>query len=264
MEPLSLPLEQGVNFRDLGGYQTKDGQRIKKNKVIRSGSLGNLSPNDLAFLDDYGLRYDVDFRSSTEQKDAPDRLPNGVNYYFTPVFPEDETKSSAKDRRKKIFMSDPEAGFKNMIRAYKDIVLQASAKKAYREFFDVLLANDKDKEAVLFHCSAGKDRTGMGAVYLLSVLGVDEKTIRNDYLASNKFLAPWTERELSKRKLPLEHQEVFLSNLKALGSVRESYLNTALTVMQREYGSLEGYLKHELYLTKQQVKDLKQIYLEKL
>lgn len=264
MEPLLLPLERGVNFRDLGGYQTKDGYRIKKNKVIRSASLGNLSTNDLAFLDDYGLRYDVDFRSSTEQKDAPDRLPQGVSYHFTPVFPEDETRSTEKDRREKIFLSDPGAGFNNMIRAYKDIVLQASAKKAYREFFDILLANDREKEAVLFHCSAGKDRTGMGAVYLLSVLGVDEQTIRTDYLASNKFLAPWQKRELSKRQMPLEHRDIFLSNLQALGSVNESYLNTALAVMRTEYGSLEAYLKQELQLTKEQVQDLKKIYLEEI
>ena len=61
--PVLLPLEQGVNFRDLGGYRTKDGRQIKANKVIRAASLGNLSPKDVNFLAEYGLRHDVDFRS---------------------------------------------------------------------------------------------------------------------------------------------------------------------------------------------------------
>ena len=72
--PVLLPLEQGVNFRDLGGYRTKDGHQIKANKVIRAASLGNLSPKDVNFLAEYGLRHDVDFRSSEEQENAPDKL----------------------------------------------------------------------------------------------------------------------------------------------------------------------------------------------
>ena len=71
-------------------------------------------------------------------------------------------------------------------------------KKAYRHFFDVLLENSDEGRSVLFHCSAGKDRTGMGAVYLLTALGVDEATIRRDYLASNKYLAPWQEKAISQ------------------------------------------------------------------
>ena len=86
--PVLLPLEQGVNFRDLGGYRTKDGHQIKANKVIRAASLGNLSPKDVNFLAEYGLRHDVDFRSSEEQENAPDKVPTGATYHFAPVFPE--------------------------------------------------------------------------------------------------------------------------------------------------------------------------------
>lgn len=262
--PVLLPLEQGVNFRDLGGYRTKDGQQIKANKVIRAASLGNLSPKDIDFLAEYGLRYDVDFRSSEEQENAPDKVPTGATYHFAPVFPEDETKSTAKDQRAKQFFTDPQAGFNNMLRAYHDIVLTDSAKKAYRHFFDVLLENSDEGRSVLFHCSAGKDRTGMGAIYLLTALGVDEATIKRDYLASNKYLAPWQEKQLAKRQLPKTGQEIYLTNLRALGSVNETYLETAMNVMQREYGSLENYLHNELALTKLQVADLKKIYLDRV
>lgn len=151
-----------------------------------------------------------------------------------------------------------------MLRAYHDIVLTDSAKKAYRHFFDVLLENSDEGRSVLFHCFAGKDRTGMGAIYLLTALGVDEATIKRDYLASNKYLAPWQEKQLAKRQLPKTGQEIYLTNLRALGSVNETYLETAMNMMQREYGSLENYLHNELALTKLQVADLKKIYLDRV
>lgn len=264
MQPRALPLEKGVNFRDLGGYVTKDGRRLKTNKVIRSASLGNLSTKDLEFLEDYGLRYDIDFRSAEETKAAPDRLPDETKYFFAPVFPEDETKSSQKDRRKETFFTDPQAGFDNMVQAYQHIVLADSAKKAYRQFFDVLLANEKEGQSVLFHCSAGKDRTGMGAVYLLSLLGMSDELILNDYLASNHFLAPWHKEQLKKHQLAGETTQIFLDNMRALGSVDPLYLQTALDIMQREYGSLGDYLRHELQVTPTQVKQLQAIYLEEI
>lgn len=71
-----------------------------------------------------------------------------------------------------------------------------SAQKAYRQFFDILLSHQENDGAVLFHCTAGKDRTGMGAVYLLSALGVDGHTIRQDYLATNDLIQPMVEKIL--------------------------------------------------------------------
>ena len=80
------------------------------------------------------MRHDVDFRSSEEQENAPDKVPTGATYHFAPVFPEDETKSTAKDQRAKQFFTDPQAGFNNMLRAYHDIVLVDSAKESVSAF----------------------------------------------------------------------------------------------------------------------------------
>lgn len=264
MMPEKLQIENGFNFRELGGYQTTDGRRLKKHKLIRSAALSALSKRDLTYLDEYGLRYDIDFRSPSERQKQPDRLPAQTTYNFAPVFTVDETKSQTDDREEdNRLLTERNAGFKQMLDAYNDIVLSANAKKAYRKFFDLLLANERDNESVIFHCSAGKDRTGMGAVYVLTVLGVDQETIRADYLISNEFLKKRRGFKLVSDRVPLQAQNATYSeNIRALSCVSEKYLDCALGTMQREYGDLGHYLETELGITKQQKKELQQIYLE--
>lgn len=150
-KPLLLDIKHGFNFRDLGSYKTLNGRKIKKHKILRSANLAYLSERDVNYLDDYGLRYDVDFRSISEKEVEPDRISNNVHYHFNPVFSEDETRSTKKDQetRYKTYSKIKNAGFEDMLKAYKDIVLTDGAKKAYRQFFDLLLANDKENEALL-------------------------------------------------------------------------------------------------------------------
>lgn len=150
-KPLLLDIKHGFNFRDLGSYETLDGRKIKKHKILRSANLAYLSERDVNYLDDYGLRYDVDFRSISEKEVEPDRISNNIHYHFNPVFSEDKTRSTKKDQetRYKTYSKIKNTGFEDMLKAYKDIVLTDGAKKAYRQFFDLLLANDKENEALL-------------------------------------------------------------------------------------------------------------------
>lgn len=259
MQPLAI--KNGFNFRDIGGYKNRQQKTVKYHKLIRSGSLAQLSDEDLAYLSDYGMRYDVDFRSPQERQDAPDRLPESVSYHFTPVFPIDETRSTQKSWEERLHYNEAgDLGKKEMQQAYSDIVLADSARQAYRQFFDILLANDAPDEAVLFHCSMGKDRTGMGAVYLLSALDVDFETIRADYLASNTYLKTIQEQHLLKAKEVAQTPE-FIENIRWLGRVSNEYLDHALCLIEQEYGSIENYLSNELLLTTKQRQDLQKIYL---
>lgn len=259
MEQHVLDIQEGFNFRDIGGYETKDGQIIKLHKAVRSGMLYNLNQHDLDYLNDYGVRVDIDFRSKEEQESFPDKVPTAAKYISDPVFPADETNSTEKAQlRKKAFLEDPNAGYKNMIQSYKDIVLAPSAHKAYRLFFDELLANTNEDEAVLFHCTAGKDRTGMGAVYLMSILGVPFEIIRKDYLSSNKHLII---NQQNKQEMYKDLGEVFLKNIEALTMVCDEYLDTALNIIKNEYGSIVKYLEDVIKVIPEQQKDLKKIYL---
>ena len=249
------------NFRDMGGIRTRDGRVIKKRKIIRSGKLSDLNDRETAFLEEYGVRDDVDFRSAAERRNEPDRIPEVVNYHFAPVFPEDDRTRSgeAKWESRRNYYVDADAAANDMIEAYNGIVLEDCAKKAYRKFFDVLLANDGENESVLFHCSAGKDRTGMGAVYFLSALGVDGADIRADYLASNRYLKNQQDREHERA---IEKGEIFARNIFNLGSVSESYLDCALGTISNEYGGLDGYLTSELGLGARERENLRRIYLK--
>ncbi len=260
--PQLLNIHHGFNFRDLGGYQTKAGQTLRSHKLIRSGRLSDLSARDQAFLVDYGLRVDVDFRSPQERADAPDRILDAVTYHFDPVLAVDETKVSAnaEQLRQQQLAKDPLGGFRNMVATYADIVLQPHSQRAYRQFFDLLLANSDPDAALLFHCTAGKDRTGMGAVYLLTALGVDPVTVRQDYLASNQYLGAESER-MVQAALKAGAGPALIASTRSLGGVANEYLDSALMTIDARFGSLENYLSDVLQLTAEQRRDLRSIYL---
>lgn len=259
MEQHLLDIQGGFNFRDLGGYPTKDGQVIKMHKVVRSGKLNMLKTSDLNYLNGYGVRVDIDFRSSDEQHDCPDKVPPLARYVNDPVFQEDETNSTAKDQmRKEAFKTDPTTGYHDMLHSYKDIVTNPTAHHAYRVFFDELLANNKDDDVVLFHCTAGKDRTGMGAVYLLSILGVPEEIIRKDYLSSNRYLRI---NQQQKQEMYHDFGPTFLKNIESITHVYDEYLDTALDIIKAEAGDVVNYLEKVIKVTPEQQRDLKKIYL---
>lgn len=262
MTPIVLPIHHGFNFRDLGGYHTKAGQTLRTHRVLRSGRLNELSSTDLQYLADYGLQTIVDFRSPQERADAPDRIPAGAQDVFDPVFPTDETKvtADAEQERHTQLAKDPLAGFRSMVNTYATLVVQPSAKKAYRQFFEVLLGADHDG-AVLFHCSAGKDRTGMGAVYFLAALGVDPVTIRQDYLASNLYLVAEGQRMVDE-VIAAGGSPALQASYRSLGGVANEYLDSALYTIDHEYGNLTNYLKNELCLTDADRRDLRALYLE--
>lgn len=254
-------MDAAINFRELGGYKTLDGKTIKHHKILRSANLAHLTEKDQEFIYDYGLRTDIDFRSKGEIDREPDLLPDGIEYVFNPIFKYDETKNSQElSELEKEFGFTFEDGFTHMIQVYKDIILDEASQKAYRSFFDQLLANEKENESVLFHCTAGKDRTGMGAVYFLSALGVDEETIKKDYLLTNKLVDKFVNGKLDKLKQNGANEDM-IKSVHSLLTVNEDYLNTGLTTIKNNFGSMNNYLNDVLKISPSEINDLKQIYL---
>ncbi|TLQ05718.1 tyrosine-protein phosphatase [Pediococcus stilesii] len=257
-----LPISSGINFRELGGYTTQDGKTTKWNKLIRSGKLAGLSTDDMTFLENYGVKYDVDFRSPEEKSKFPDQVPANAEYTFDPVFPVDETQSTKQtDELQRKMNIDATSGLVEMRRVYRDVINQPHAQKAYRKFFDVLLSNSATNSALLFHCTAGKDRTGMGAVFLLSALNVDEDTIKADYLLTNRASKSFQDGIIMDLKLQNKNS-AFIQSIRALQSVNISYYNSAMDEIKKLSGSMDGYLREYLQLTDHDLTDLKSIYLE--
>lgn len=256
----ALPIKSGFNFRELGGYKTKTGQTIKYRKIIRSSGLFGLVDEDLSYLSEYGVRKVVDFRSPEEKHDEPDKPIEGSENIFNPVFSIDETKNSgdAGDMREVLLKEGN--GENQMLWVYQDIVSNPHANQAYRNFFDVLLNNTEDNKSVLFHCTAGKDRTGFGAAMFLSALNVDENIIIEDYLLSNKYLEDFARSkidEIKEQGLP----DDIVSKLYDLFMVRESYIEAALDTINKNAGSLDAYLEKVLYLDDKKRQKLAEIYL---
>lgn len=258
-----LNVTGGWNFRELGGYTTVDGHSVKWHKLLRTDGLARLTPEDQQLLSDYGVIADVDFRSKDEQKMAPDKVPAGVKYHFLPVFPaDDETDASATEKQlEDRFNGDDRSGYRHMLDVYQKMVTLPTAQDAYHNFFDTLLRNEDADQSVLFHCTAGKDRTGMGAFFALSALNVDPQTIQQDYLLTNQNVMPLVDKQSDDARQS-GHSEAFVTNIRALSTVSPDYLAAAVKVINTQYGGVQDYLHDVLGLSHNDLTNLKKLYLD--
>lgn len=255
-----LPIEAGHNFRELGGYQTTDGRQVQWHRLIRAGALGQLSEADLALLAQLNVTADIDFRSPTELEAAADRVPHTATYHHEPVFDTDRTESSKTNAElEPLLVADPDSGARHMEVTYQEMVTEPTSKTAYQHFFAHLLATPSDG-AVLFHCTAGKDQTGVGAFLLLSALGVDTKTIEQDYLLTNQVNEAFV-NELLQRFASAGKNETYVHNFRSLATVSPRYLNATKQAIATHYGTVNDFLTTGLGLSAGNLADLKQLYL---
>lgn len=256
-----LKVTGGLNFRELGGYPTVDGHTVKWHKLVRTSGLDKLTAADQNNLANYGVVTDVDFRSKDEQSQAPDKVPTGATYKFLPVFPDgDRTDASASQADlERQFSSDPQAGYRHMLDVYRQMVTLESAQQAYHDFLATLLTNTKPDQAVLFHCTAGKDRTGMGAFLTLNALGVDPQVIRRDYLLTNQTITPVVDKMVAQAT---GKSDAFIANIKALATVNPDYFDTAAKVINTQYRGVQDFLHDVLDFSHKDIATLKQLYLD--
>ena len=263
-----IPLEGLHNTRDLGGFETADGRKIRPRRLIRSGQLSGMTEKDKQVLtEDYGLRTDVDFRTGQERTEAPDpRLP-GVAYVENPILSDQaigitREKDSEEDMMKLLVqqMSTSEkAAEEYMAGLYRNLVMDPFSRQQYRKFFGILL--DQKEGAVLWHCSAGKDRVGVGTALLLSALGIPRETILADYMMVNTFTAEVVESRLEELNERLQNPQL-IDCLRELMQVRESYLISVFQAIEDGYGTMESFLEKEMGLCAEKREQLREMYLE--
>lgn len=225
-----LPMAGGYNFRDLGGYRTADGRYVKWGKILRSDDLHNLTADDLRYLGSLPLRTVVDFRSAEEIEAAPDKVPAGTADLAYSVSP-----GNLAGVVEELYSEKTTAGSVDtlMMRMNEIMVTDSAAIDQYRKFFARL--QDESGAPLMFHCSAGKDRTGMGAMLVLSALGVPEETIMRDYLLSNEYL---------REKYAAFSAEY--PHLGALFGVKREFLQAGIDRIKADHGSVENYLREVL------------------
>ena len=259
-----LPLSGAPNTRDLGGLKTMDGRIIRTGRLLRSGALGQLTDQDVALLQSIPLRKIVDFRTEREISEKPDLSIPGVESIHCPILPQltGVTRELGEDGIPAYFRMALEIGMEAdtwMAGLYLPLVESEYSHTHYREFFRILMSHEDG--ALLYHCTIGKDRVGVGTMLLLSALGVDRQTIMEDYLLTT----PYT--ELNRRAVCQEAREytadpAALFALEAFESARESYLNAAYQSIEKRYGSVDRYLTEGLAVGPEERKLLRSLYLE--
>ncbi|NLB40031.1 MAG: tyrosine-protein phosphatase, partial [Erysipelotrichaceae bacterium] len=156
------------NIRDLGGIKTADGHTIVLGRLLRSSDLHKLSAKELDILKNkYNLRVVIDFRSTNSSIHRRDLIDDTIKYYHKYTLKFLETNSYNQE-----ITVDPDEFFMGV---YRSLALQEEAMEAYRKFFRIVIENDEG--AILWHCTSGKDRTGIAAALFLRILGCDMETI---------------------------------------------------------------------------------------
>lgn len=256
---IKLQGEHATNFRDLGGYVNKNGQKIKAHRLIRSNKLMDLTKSDEHKLTKtYHVKTDIDLRTDIEQQHEPDKKISGVHFIQNPIF--------------KKFGAFPDfkqggTGTKMMEKSYHDAITTAQGRKAFKTLFKALL-NNPSNSAVLWHCSAGKDRAGMSTMLVLSALNVDKKTIYKDYLKSNQYLAAENTAKLAAATAnakkagdtPAQIANV-RANTQAQNGVYKAYLDVTYKTIHDKYGSVKNFLHKGLGLSNHQLAQLQKSYL---
>ena len=250
---------QLTNFRDLGGLIGFEGRPLKNKLLLRAGQPVGMSSEDIEILtQDYQLAHIIDFRGEREILEHPVDEVGKAQYLNIDILAADMKKdNNAPTLESMIQHLKPGVADAYMVEAYRKFVLSDDARQGYRQFIDTLL---EAKGSLLFHCFAGKDRTGWGAAIILKLLGVSDEDIMTDYLATIEGRKAENSRmmeEYRQKGLPEEK----LAILEEMMSVKASYLESALAAVEKEYGSFQHYLEQALKVTDSETAQLREIYL---
>jgi protein-tyrosine phosphatase len=233
------------NFRDFGGYKTKNGARLKEGLLYRSGDLSKATDTDLKYISSLGIRTICDLRTEHERQMDPDRIPEAAPFTFFNIPMRPIIEYHARSLRRL---------FSLMFGRERRMDYIAESHKAYREYATNYLPQLKvlfhrisspENLPVLIHCSAGKDRTGVVSSLIQLVLGVSIETVMDDYLKTNDHLGAYTE-EILQRISKLSYFGVPWKMFAPLFEARSDYLNAALAQVKEEFGAIDKWFQQGL------------------
>ena len=243
-----LPVQGAVNFRDIGGYETNDGKHVVWGKIFRSDAIDKLTDSDVALMDKKRIHTVVDLRGTAEAKAAPDRLVTNTDYTLSPAG--SDNLPSPQDMVKALKQKD------FLVKFYAEGVNYYGDR--YRPAF-IKLLGAADGEAILYHCTGGRDRTGMQTALILHVLGVPYPTIEADYLASNVYLSrnkqmnAYTDAMVAATGMTKEQIEDQMK-------LKPELLQAFFDGIKSKYGTVEKFLEDEMAIGPKEIKILKAKY----
>ncbi len=256
-----------LNFRDLGSTETLDGKRIKPGLILRSAKLSKLDDRDRAELENfYKVSKVLDFRAAAEKINRPDIIPSGARYIPLPFFNEANmavTGGMGSDVFSAIRKAENKEELYNYIpdltTVYPIVVTDDYALSQLSKAIKLIINNRKG--AVLFHCTAGKDRTGIVSAVILKLLNVSNDDILKDYLLTNEVSAVNAKKYsrlasifMGSRKIAKKTYDVFLA--------KEEYLKSAYDAMIGKFGSFDDFVSTGLGITREEIDSFREYILE--
>lgn len=239
-----------INIRDIGDISTDHGH-FKKNIFFRSGELYDLSSQDISFLENkLKIKKIYDFRRPEEIENRPDSQIKNAEYKNINLM---STAGQANPSLKNMTISDDIES--HMFDAYTELVLGDSAQKGYHTFFMALLSAS---DPILFHCFAGKDRTGFAAALILKIAGVSDEEIYKDYLQTN------IDRQVANKKILQAFKNKLspdkLAGLEVSLNVKKEYLDHAFSLINQHFENFENYLSVGLDLPTNYISTFRNLY----
>jgi protein-tyrosine phosphatase len=240
----ALPLQGTSNFRDLGGYLGHGGRPLRWRKMFRSAHLAGLTPADEALLAPLGLARSFDFRGIEERAETPYQLVGLVQHSLSIEPTMWQRMQDVAESGRVVSGPTVKALMQDLYRAFVN-----DQAHRFAELFEHLLQADSP---LVFHCTAGKDRTGVAAALILLALGVPRDVVFQDFLLSNDLY----------RRPPAPRAEIPADALAVLWRVQEDFLHAALRAIEADHGGLERYLSQRLGLSNAALDTLAQRYLQ--
>lgn len=269
-----LPVKGIVNARDLGGYDLQKGETLRNSVLIRAAHLAEATDADLSYLSGIPVAKVIDFRKEEEKRGKEDRMIPGAEYIVLPIDASGNAAGQASEKEKKKLSKGKKFDIRKLIvfaafndkakvvarEMYPTLLFDPDCQMQFAEFFRQVLSTENG--AVLYHCTQGKDRTGIASALLLAALGADRKTIVADFDATNKVYEDDV-RKYSRRVRFWGGKEEEIAVVKAfMGCNTENFVK-ALERVDAEYGSLEAYLEQVLGVTAADREVLRERYLKK-
>lgn len=250
--------DKKLNFRDIGGVRNLDGKSVKKNIIFRSAHLSNLKQSDLEYLSkELKLKFVVDLRSNIEKKDRENKIPDDAEYLEIPYFDEtamgitsgmgSDVKSALKqaNSRNELLEFIPDLNT-----VYPLIVTDEHSISQLSKVIKLIINNREG--SVLFHCTAGKDRTGVTTAIIYRILNVDYSIILDDYLKTNivsqknaKKYSILARIFLRDKRLQKKVYDVFMAD--------EKYLKAAMDAIDNTWGGLDNFIYNKLNISQEEI-----------
>lgn len=251
-----LPLSSVTNFRDIGGYVTKDGRKVRWGLFYRSSSLSDLSKEEAQYLSNINIKSIYDLRTVEEKTSDPDIVLENINYYNTPIY-------GTEDQPGGFTMLLPGVDINQIWEQFYKTTLIDNKAKQYGNLLKNL-ANKQNVPAIV-HCTAGKDRAGIATALLLIALGIPDETIIADYTISNKYFGSilhHAQEEFDKHKIIMSILNVQAEDLAPFYLADPQIIISTLSHIREKYGSYENYLINAAGLNREMIRELKEVYLD--